>query len=468
MFFNTTTGTFTAGTVNVQGVQLDGNTLSTSNVVALQINAPPALPTGMPPGGITSMFLLGGLSLSSTIQADAVTNPSLAPLAADLTNYDSDAQALFTSIQTVVNNPTQSVPVTTVNGATFTLDANTLTLSDQLILTYATQFLSQTAGDLPDVQDLSRTLFPLQQPSQSNVCGTGDYGDPLMLTTCEQMTQEHQALPSAGWGAVKLGFSIEFGAWLGMTGGLAADGFAEAGSITATTAKAIEIAWNTAIPYVTSYTTASTPPSASNSMKGVAAEVLDEFFLGGVGILPSALDAFNIYEDASQILGSDAGQAPQGGILLTASQSNAPSGTTAVNGFQVTNGTPTTTDYAAPDTQESEPTSTATIPAPTLEMGIYSGACYGGESSFTCGTQTIPASFETILITDVQVGGEGGETLSSLELVICGTASGISDTMSCTCTVGATSVTCVSMKSEAPVSTCSSINFTATCTVTEQ
>ena len=412
-FLNMRTGTFTAGTVDVQVIQLDGDTLATSNVVTgLQINAPPAIPAGVAPGAITLEFLAVSMNVSSTIQLDAATNSSLANLAADLSQYDADLRSLVAAIGTISNDPSQSVTVATANGLTFSLNAQVLSLSDQLSLTYVQQFVAQMGKSLETVSNLARTrteselargrmpLAPTPAPKQaSTTCPSYDGGGAIDQVMCQtqQQSQDWQTIAPA---AVQLGAKIESGFYLGFLGGWAVAGLAEAGAIGETAAQAYQIAWSAASSHIAAFVTASQPPPLSDSLKGAAAQVLDNLLLGGIGILPTALDSFNNYKDASALVPSSAGQAPQGGLVLTAPQSGAPSGTTAVNAFQIVGGSTTATQLAAPGSQQVTSISTITVPplmCTFAQQNVWNNHCTATyNSASVCNTGTLLQQLECV------------------------------------------------------------------------
>ena len=253
---------------------------------------------------------------------------------------------------------------------------------------------------------------------------------------------------------------------------------AGAGLLTATAAQAAVFAWNTMVPYFVAIITGQKMPPGSDAMKAVFAQVLDTI-LRTRGVIGVTLDSSNLYRDTSQILASSAGTAPQGGIVYAPSQTGAPSNTTAVTGYQVQNGTPTSTEYAAPTTPESESTTAATI-APILEDGTYAGTTYGSLSSITtcylmpnqqwsCNTST--ATFWTDQYEypyDSEV-----DTIADFEQDMCSDVQSLSNGAPCSCTVNSTtSLTCSAHESVGAVNsaneTISPATYTATLTVTKQ
>lgn len=412
LFLSTVSGLFTAGTVDVQVIQVNGSTLFTSNVLTgLQINAPPTIPAGIASGAITLEFLAGSSSVSSTIQSAAASNASLANLSADTANYINDLNSLTSAITTIFTNPTQTVTLTTANGVTFSLNAQVLALSDQILLTYAEQFVSQMGTSLsitpipalrvlesamPEGRTLSNPMVLL--PATSTTCPQSyDNNGAIDQVMC-QTQQQNQDWNTVAPAAVQLGAKIETGLYLGILGGWAGEGLAGAGLLGENAAQAYQLAWSTTSSYIASFVTASAPPPLSDSLKGAAAQVIDKLALGGLGILPAALDSVNMFNDASELVPSSAGQAPEGGLVLTAPQASAPSGTTAVDGFLPIGGIPSTVEIAAPKTQRTETLSAATINpsggtadavTPFAFLGS-TGGCAGGSLSFTINVTAAP------------------------------------------------------------------------------
>lgn len=106
-------------------------------------------------------------------------------------------------------------------------------------------------------------------------------------------------------------------------------------------------------------------PSLYDSLKGTSIKVLDEFALGGKGILPASVGILNfVVPTASKIVPSSPSSAPQGGLILTGPQTGAPNGSSGVRGFQTSNGQTTVTTLAAPASQQVNPISSVTIPQP--------------------------------------------------------------------------------------------------------
>jgi len=417
--FSVASGTFAGDIVDVQVIQSSGNVLFTSNVIqGLQVSALPAVPSGVATGAITLAFLEGSLNVSSSLQSDATTNSSLDALAANLPQYNTDINTVIADTEFVMDNPGQNVAITTSNGVATLLTQNTLTLSDQLILAYVTQF-SNLTNQAPQTDYLTRRKRKLasariMSDQESTPCpsSTGDASADNFICSMQQYAQTEAIV---GGQAVQLGAKFLYGSYIGFLGGFAADALAVLG--TAPDAMlGFQIIWSSAGSYVAAFGTASQAPTPCDLVESAGAQVFDNAAQSGVGVMSPALDAYNLYKDASEIL-TPSPVSPCAGPLLTAPQANAPSGTTAVNSFQTSNGTTTSTTLAAPTVQQMESTSAATIPPPqtfTLTVGVASGdgsvesfpegilcgSCASDTTSFSAGASVAltatPASGESL------------------------------------------------------------------------
>jgi hypothetical protein len=140
--------------------------------------------------------------------------------------------------------------------------------------------------------------------------------------------------------------------------------------------------------YLSSAVTAtptSRPPSLYDYLKGATAQVLNVLLLDNTAILPAAVDSFNMYNDSSALVPTSPGQAPGGGIVFTAPQSDAPSGTTALYGLENVDGTFTETELAAPDAQGS----VATFAPTTVIVGSPVAGTYAGNCSIVYGPTSV-------------------------------------------------------------------------------
>jgi hypothetical protein len=392
LFLNEGTGTFTVGNMNLQVIQLDGSTLSTSNVLTgLTINAPPAVPTGVAAGAITLAFLAESSNVSSAIQTDASTNPSLATLGTDLAQYNTDLSSLGSAIAPIANGTSQSATVPTADGLTFSLNPQVVALSDQLILTYLQQFVAQMGTSLPTASTSARrgkelgsaqrrSVSPSGQASTSCSFNTGDPATDAEFCSFQDYGQNQYTV---GVQAVQLGAKIETGLYLGILGGWAVEGLEGASLVGENAAQALQIAWSAASSNIAAFVTASKPPPLYDSLKGAVAQIVDNSTLGGIGILPAAVDSVAIYNDASELAPSSAGEAPEGGVIVTGPQQNAPTGTTIVFGSQIADGSTTTTEFAAPNTQQTESISAATVNQTGFDLNFSATGSGGGTISAT-------------------------------------------------------------------------------------
>ncbi len=365
---------FLGGLVKVQVVQIDGQTLSTSNVVSgVTVNSLASVPAGLSTGAITRAFLTVGQNVSSFLQTSADSDPSLSALANDLVPMNTHLGTLISAIATFMQTG-QSVNVATANGKTFTVDGPTLALSDSMIFAFLTQFASQVgSGSAQASLDSSAQIL-----ASGSSCPPAT-GDPKTDEFLCSVQQYHENLATTGAAAVQTGAEFEIGFYLGALGSFAVDGFVEAGALAEEAAKGAEMAWSAASSCIASYVTASHPPPLSDTLTEAVAEVVDQTLLGGLGILPTVVDTTGLCHELSELVPSSAGEAPEGGMILTDSQSSARPASTSVYDFQDTNGLVTGNQYAAPTTQQNTSTVSAVInvPPPSSFNGSYTGSLSG-------------------------------------------------------------------------------------------
>ncbi|HTY50630.1 MAG TPA: hypothetical protein VMB48_13160 [Steroidobacteraceae bacterium] len=378
------TGTLAAGTVDVQVIQVSDTAVSASNVITgLRISAPPPVPadvTGV--GVVTAMFLTASQNVSGSIQADAATNSALSTLSTDLVQYSQDLGTVIAAINTITGNPGQSVSLTTANGSTFTLNATVLALSDQLALAYVTQF-DQQAGLSAATSAFARALrreVPPRERASSSTCFNS--GDPTIDAEFCSFEQYGQTQATVGAQAVQTGAQIETGLYLGVLGGWAIDGLAEGGTLLQESSEAAQLIWSAASSHIAAYATASKPPPVSDSLKDVLGEVVDQVALGGLGLLPAALQADTIYEDASAVLGSSAGESPEGGLLLPDANPAAPSATTPVDSYQSTG----STQLAVATTSQASTVANTSIQPYITVITSGSGSVTSSPAGISCGS----------------------------------------------------------------------------------
>jgi hypothetical protein len=151
-FYNATTGAFTAETSDVQVVLFSAtNTYLSNTLTGLRVSVLPPVPAGVAPGAMTAELLSASLNLSATEQilANGTSDSKLAAVSTALGELSDDIYPLLSAANTVANNPTQTVNVTTANGATFTVSAQSLALSDQYAQALAAAIVTQGAIPAP-------------------------------------------------------------------------------------------------------------------------------------------------------------------------------------------------------------------------------------------------------------------------------------------------------------------------------
>ena len=395
-FFNTVTGTFTAGTVDVQVLQLEGSTLATSNIVTgFEINAPPAVPAGVPVGEYTSEFLAASLIVSASIQNDAATNSSVANLAADLAQYDTDMNSVVSAIATISNDPSQSVTLSTADGLTFSLNAQVLALSDQLCLTYVQQFENQlnaflSTDSTPALQGTRSELAqravlsgPGPDPKQADSC-LAQYGADGYHSGICQMLQTRENVAKLAPPTVQAIAAIDGPVSADFVGSYQAQYLAAPDMPSAqNAAQANLLVWGGAAPNNAALATAQPPPSLYDSLSTTLKQVFNSLVLAGKAILLSALDALNIHTDTSAVSPTPPPQAPQKGTVLSCGTPTTPSCkaqppggqlrarasetscATPVNAYQIVSGGVLTTELAAPLSEQVTNVSAITIPPAT-------------------------------------------------------------------------------------------------------
>jgi hypothetical protein len=255
-----------AGVVDVQVIQFSGHTILTSNHIAgLQISAPTAVPPEVAPGAMTSTLINAALNVSRTIQAAAVSDPSLATVSSALDQYNSGVIKLAAAINTITDNPSQSVTVTLANGATATLDATTLRLADQFAQGMVASLVSQ--GQLSTATSLEEgfTMASIEESSASSNCPTSAT-DPTAYDTNVCFLQRFfqnlsGANPAVNDAEKKLLMNIGLGAIGDICFGEMAIPF--------------QLGWGALSPFITSYAMTHSSPAGTEVFQGLGASALD-------------------------------------------------------------------------------------------------------------------------------------------------------------------------------------------------
>jgi uncharacterized protein (TIGR03437 family) len=356
------------GAASVQVIQLEGTTLSTSNVVTgLQITALPAVPADAVPGEVTLAFLDETLNVDAAAIAAAQTDPDLTDLAAALGAFDDGVNTLASAIQAIMNAPSQPITVTGADGVQITLDANTLALSDQLIWAYVSQFLIQVVNQQQPSSAAGRSaaaggmlLTPADTPS--NCSDLPETSPEINAVACQSQQGYTTNMPVVNAGAAKV---EQLGSWT-IAGGLSALGgwVAAAYFEGAVAVLAFQVAWDYATARASALALGTQQPSTKDSLKDASTTVVDKIALQGKGILPLTLAVLSLIPKGWNPFSSSSGSPPQGGLILTGPQTGVPNGSSGVQAFQTSNGQTTVTTLAAPASQQVNPMSSVTIPPP--------------------------------------------------------------------------------------------------------
>ncbi len=418
------TGGFTSGAVDVQVVQLTPSSLVTSDVFSgLSILALPSVDPTVPPGAVTRAYLKSGLIVLSGVQS----TPGLSPdLVSALSAVGSDQTALEAQVASVVSNPALTLSLKTKDGNPFILDSTTLRVADQLIVAYLQKLVpmlesqTQTSSGLSFSSGLS--LGAQANPSCINDTQNAFIDDFI----CRRQTYE-QTLATQSVQAWQFGAKLEGGYYLGFLGGQIAAALSEAGVIASGTAKALQLQWTATTPYLMSYATLTSKPPISEPLLKVGAKLLDTAAFKGIPVTQSALTAHIAYSKAEAIT-TTPGPSPQGGIEVSSSTTNVPTGSQSVVGFQGTGTYATATDLTVPGTQTTTPIAAATTPPPDVRQfdGFYLGSYNGSEIDASGVTSPVsgPVAFSVSNgIITVTSPGPGAGILSFTGLVLIGSVS---------------------------------------------
>jgi hypothetical protein len=174
-FTGLTSGTFTAETVDVQVVQFSSSTTYLSNrITGLHVNALPSVPSGVAVGAMTSALLSSTLNISEAVLTAETGNTSFSNVSAALTQFNTDLAPVISAVNTMTNDPTQTVTLTTANGTTTTLDPQTLALSDQLAQALIAAIVNQ--GSIPTASSSSNCPTATGNTTyDSNLCSVQTY-----------------------------------------------------------------------------------------------------------------------------------------------------------------------------------------------------------------------------------------------------------------------------------------------------
>lgn len=370
---DSSSGTFSSGTVDVQVVQITASSLISSNVVSgLTIQPVSNVPGTIQVGAITRAYLVSG---TGVIQ-NTIASPRSAGLRSELNALASVINNLISAIDTVMATG-QNVTLSTTDGKPFILDRVTLATMDKLILSYLVQFV-------PQIQ-VASVLDGFKAITTTSLCApnTEDAFIDNMICSNEQF---HQNLATAGSNGVQLAAQIEMGLYLGFLGGWTASGFAAAGAISAGTSKAFSLLWTAVVPYITSYITASHTPPISTPLEKVGAKMLDTVATLSIPVFSGALTAFNVYAKASEIV-NNLGTSPRGGLVVSSPRSSIEPSNRSVLVFQGSGTLATVNQVPVPPTETITP-----LPSLPLIWQVSGQVTINGVSSGFSGAVVLPRS----------------------------------------------------------------------------
>ena len=282
-FTGLTSGTFTGETVDVQVVQFSSSTTYLSNTITgLQVNALPPVPDGVPVGAMTLALISSTVNISAAIQTAEAGNTSFSNASAALVQFNMDLAPMISAINTITDDPTQTVDLTTANGTTTTLNAQMLAQSDQLAQALIAAIVNQ--GSIPIVGSSSGCPVPTGNTTyDSNLCSVQTYFQNLASqapATSASQRSKHVARPE---------LTPPESAVLGLYANLILGSLAGLAGPEAPVIYTFVFA-----PIVTSYFSSLAVdqelPSAADTAQGVGLNFLDHAYFGEVPVLGTAAD----------------------------------------------------------------------------------------------------------------------------------------------------------------------------------
>lgn len=375
------TAALTSGQVGVQVVQTTATSVMTSNVMlGLGVSAVPPVPSGVKPGAVTRAYIQAGLNVLAGVRSDLASNADMAPLLAAL---QADQTDLANAVGMILNKQDLALNRPTKDGNPFTLDAQTLAISDQLIAAYLEQAVPLLEGQAPplsrrDVMTAGATPCPAP-------LGNAFLDD--FICRKQRLDQERGRKASEAW---QFGARLEMELTLGILGNWTGAALSGAGVLAARTANGLQMLWAATTPYLTNYATLAPPPALSKPLQNVGTELLDQLVFRGVPITSSAVNALDAYKGAAK-LASGGETLSERGLVVSSSSLREQSGSRAATVLR--RGDPTSTpcvlrtaecvtvnDVSVPSGQTTVPLESATLPP--LTAAQFDGT-YTGSMSFT-------------------------------------------------------------------------------------
>ena len=335
-FLDTTTG-FSSGVTSVQAIQASGSSLMTSNtIVGLNIASLPSVPASYPPGAFTVACLNSSLALLNDIQTFAATSPNYADLLSAANALSADLNSTMQAIGSIIQNPTQTINLPTVNGKPFVLDAATLVAADQLVSAELQQLLQQFLDLLASPDPGNSTSVLADPPCLPGVDATGmaictaEDGTRISLQEAQQqVSQVAGSTYNSGVNIVKAHWYLYLGlspvvavacapptSWpvcLGALGAIVGIGILD-----------VIHGWHEMQKNAQQKTTAAQLAPAQTC----------QLAAGSLGVPPDVVDGASLVATATKLSSAPIGADPQGGLILSEAPTSCPTGSNALVALQ--------------------------------------------------------------------------------------------------------------------------------------
>jgi hypothetical protein len=168
-YISPSTGMFGLGTVNVQIIQNSGGSIVTSNTIQnFQLQD---LPTPVaPPGAVTLNTLNGIINYNLQLQGDIKgTILDTSELNAALANNIANLQALVTQIQAVMQNPSTTFTLGSINGNNVVIGTQALLETDRLIIGMFESLSSTSVSSSAAMKVMNKSLIGVTISQQATI-----------------------------------------------------------------------------------------------------------------------------------------------------------------------------------------------------------------------------------------------------------------------------------------------------------
>jgi hypothetical protein len=326
--FTDASGTFTAETVDVQVfLYSTSKTWLTNTIKALPVAVLPAVSGNIPAGTMTAALLSAATNTSTTVQGIGKGVADFAPVPAALSQLSTDISPLSKAATTIAGAPSQTVTLTTANGATTPMNAKILAQTDQLAQAMFGAIANQAS--IPTAS--STTACPAATGNtafDNNLCNAQIY----FQTYASQATPTGAAQCLLNPESSVLSLTPPDRAAITLFTNLALFGISEACLPPAGGLLYSVVGAPIVTTFISSLAANQETPSGTDLAQGVGLAALDEAVFAGVPIIGTSVDMFNAF--AAFIKYSP----PVNGILLSTGMA-----TFAGNGETfISNGTTTT------------------------------------------------------------------------------------------------------------------------------